>query len=64
VIYFRWDFREAIIKALIFRLRLNDRKDPAVRRSEEELSRRRECPVQSPEDTNKHAALRARGKAH
>lgn len=43
-------FREALIKVLIFRLRLNDRKDPTVRRSEKELSRPRECPVQSPED--------------
>lgn len=28
-----WDFREPIIKMLIFRLRQNDRKDPAMRRS-------------------------------
>lgn len=58
------DFREAIIKTLILRLRLNDRKDPAVRRSEKELSRQRESPVQSPEDSNKRGALRAGEKAH
>lgn len=62
MIYFRLAIREVLIKELIFRLRLNNRKDPAVRRSEEELSRQKEYLVQSPEGSKGLGTLRGRRK--
>lgn len=41
MIYFRLAVRDGLIKELIFRLRLINRKDSSVRSSEEELSGRK-----------------------
>lgn len=62
--FFRLDVREGLVEELVFRLRVNDRKDPTGRRSEREPSRQKEYLVPSPKGTNKLGTPRGRKKAN